>query len=600
MTSAELVPRLHVQQRSGPLDDVRLHVVDSIDELLDCRRWLGERRAILGVDTESGGLNPFQHRERMIQIGDLRHGWSFPASRWAGAAAELLSGYRGRLVAHNSPYDWRVLKIHNNIELPWPDLEDTLLGGRIIDSSKPAALKPRCALDVDPRAVSGQQAMDAGMKANGWDYDTVPDTWLPYLLYGAADPVEACFLWDRFAPGLEGEFAPSYALEKVTARICAGMMLAGMRIDREYIGAQIASMTAWCDQAMAYFRHAYGISSVNSADQIEWMLNRMGIACTIRTGTGQPSFAKDTLRWYASQNPDRYQEIMALQKCRKLSAVVDRYLRKFLRLADGDIMHYQIWTSEADTGRMSVTEPPMQTYDREEPAVRGSYVPRPGYVFVTVDADQIEARMAAHLSRDPNLIADLNEADAAGLKFFVVQASKIFAEEISTKDPRYTQTKNAFYGQQFGAGLAKAALVAGVPVRQMAPVYNGIVSRYRVRGAYMERQVREAKHGGGRPQVRTIGGRRLFAPRGREYALFNYQVQGSAAEALKQGLADVDAAGYGHLLRLPVHDEILMEVPREDARAVLHDVTRILTNTTDYVVPITWSGSILEERWRKT
>jgi len=81
----------------------------------------------------------------------------------------------------------------------------------------------------------------------------------------------------------------------------------------------------------------------------------------------------------------------------------------------------------------------------------------------------------------------------------------------------------------------------------------------------------------------------------------DYLIQGSAAEFLKLAALNVEANGYGHLLRLPVHDELIAEVPVADAEHVLAEVTKILNATTaDLKVPVTWSGTIMPERWVKT
>jgi DNA polymerase-1 len=264
------------------------------------------------------------------------------------------------------------------------------------------------------------------------------------------------------------------------------------------------------------------------------------------------------------------------------------------------VIHYSIHSTGArQTGRSSVTAPPMQTYDRDEPAVRGSYRPRPGHVFVTIDADQIEMRETAHCSRDPRLIADFLEADRTGQSFFLIAASKIYGEQITKKDPRYTMTKNASYAQNFGAGLEKAAVTAGVTEAQMRPAYDGFRQQYPGVNRLMNRLIAEAR-GMSRPGVKTLGGRWLYCYPGKEYSLQNYLMQGSAAEILKRGVIALDAHGFGPFLRLPVHDEIIMECPAAEAQDVLAEAERILTDRDNYAVPLTWSGSILADRWRKT
>lgn len=584
----------------GALDHVQLRRVGSFDQLAECRRWVGERReGPLFFDTESGGLSPYRDRHRLTQLGDLRMGWAFPVS-WTGAVSEILRDYPGEMGAHNSPYDWQVLQEHADLVPRFESTHDTELSCRIVDSVRLAALKPRAAVDIDSRAIHGEKALEEGMRKQHWTWDTVPDDWDPYWCYGALDPVLSAHLWHKHAPVVLGSYAAVYDLERATARICAGMMRAGMMIDIPYIERNIAERRAWYEQAMAWLRSRFGLTTVTSNVQVAAALERAGIPTLIRTETGLPSLAKDTLRMYAAMFPQHAPLIRTIAVCRKTAKVIGDYLEKFLRLAGPDgIMHYSIHTCQARTSRQSVTDPPMQTYDRDEPVVRGSFIPRPGHVFISIDADQIEARVGAHLSGDANLIADLLEADATGQKFFIIGASRIYGEDISKSDPRYTQTKNAFYGQQYGAGLDKAAVTAGVPVEQMRPVYMGIQQRYPGVQAAMNRLIRKGKEQG-RPYTTTIMGRKLYADRGHEYALWNYEIQGSSAEIMKDGQIRLADSGFGPYLRLDVHDEILMEAPREYAQDMLIEASRILTDRDNFRVPITWSGNILEDRWRKT
>jgi DNA polymerase-1 len=586
---------------TGALDGVQLHMVKSSDDLAACRQWAFSRReGPLFFDTESAGLNPHRDAHRLTQLGDLNAGWAFPGS-WAGAATEILASYPGELGAHNSPYDWRVLQLHQGMTPLWHKTNDTLISSHIADSVRVAALKPRAAIDIDTRAVAGEKILEDAMRKQGWTWGTVPENFEPWWMYGALDPVLAAHLWRKHSPEVLGRFGPVYDLERATARICAGMMTAGMKIDVPFIREKIAKIESYLARARPWLAGEFGIRSVNSNDQVGRALNDVGIPTLVFTDGGLPSISKDTLRLYRNMYPGHAALIDAIGWCRKGESIIGRYLEKFLAMRDGDdVIHCQIWTSRARTSRMSVTDPPMQTYDRDEPIIRGAFVPREGHVFITIDADQIEARMTAHFTGDRQMIADFHEADRMKVGFFIIMASKIFGEQIAKKDPRYTRTKNATYGQIYGAGLAKSAATAGVPVEQMEPVYYGTQALYPGISALMNKLIRQGKESRGRPQVYSLLGRRLYADRGHEYALLNYDVQCSAAEVMKTGQVRLDAAGFGPYLRLDIHDEILMEVPREWAKDMLAEATRILTDRESFAVPITWAGSILEDRWRKT
>lgn len=585
---------------SGPLDGVGLHLVDNLAALDEARRWAGERRPVLCVDTESGGLDPHRSRHRLTQLGDLRHGWAFPPG-WFGAANEIISSYTGRIGFFNSPYDWRVLLHQDGLAPRWERTDDAQAAGHIINNSLVNKLKPRAAMEVDPRAMAGEQLLKEGMRANHWTWDTVPATWQPYWMYGALDPVLTAWMLDKYMPQVLASWAPSYDLDMAYARLCANMMSAGMMIDQPYIHERVAEVETYAAKVIRWLAAEWGISSPGSNEQVGRALEGAGVPILYRTPTGLPRCDKDTLKLYAAQFPHAAPLIQAIQGAVK-SGKITKLLGKFIELAGTDgLVHYSIHpTGAMATSRSSVTDPAMQTFDRDVPMIRGSFVPRPGHVFISIDADQIEARLVAHCSGDEAMIGDFIEADATGGHFFLTMASKIYGESITKKDPRYTWTKNATYAQFYGSGLEKAAVTAGISVEQMRPVYEGLRTQYPRTRQWSNMVINRAKRMRGKPFTTTLLGRRLYGQRGSEYALVDYTIQGSAAEILKQGAVRVDAAGYGSLLRLPIHDELLLEVAAADAADVLHDVTRILTDREHYAVPLTWSGGILDTRWVKT
>ena len=584
---------------TGALDGVSLHLVRDTETLLAFLRWAGERRETpIAGDTESGGLSPYHHRMRLVQVGDMRHGWAFPEGWW-GAAVELLAKYP-QVIFHNSSYDWRVINRHAHTALPWEHIEDTLTAGHICDSLQRAGLKARSAREIDPRAIAGEAVLSDGMARNRWTWDTVPVDWEPFWCYAALDPVLAAHLWNRFGPQVTGRWREAYDLEKATTRISAAMMDTGMMIDLPFIRDKMAVIGKFHAEAMAWLRGEFGIETVNSNQQVMAALNSAGIATGVWTDGGQPSISKDTLRLYANMHPEHAHLIRTIGYARKAGDIMGKYLQKFLDLHVDGIVHYTINTCRARTGRQSVTDPPMQTFDRDEPVIRGSFIPRPGHRLVSIDADQIEMRLAAHFSEDRNLINDFLDAEAKGESFFVTAASRMFGEPISKKDPRYTHTKNASYGQIYGAGLDRAAITAGLPMKAMRPIYMGFQERYPGVSQLMQRLIYRGKHGSGRPYAEAIDGRYLYVNRGHEYAILNTMIQGSAAVILKRGLIDLDAHGFGPYMRLTIHDEFLLEFPEGIAEQGLREATRILTDRDTFKVPITWGGKVLDNRWVKT
>jgi DNA polymerase I-like protein with 3'-5' exonuclease and polymerase domains len=422
-------------ETDGILDRVTLHRVNDLDTLDEFRRWLGQPRQLLCADTESAGLNSYRDRHRLTQVGDLWDGWAFGPG-WFGAVNEVISRYPGRIGWFNSGYDWQVLQHWDGVRPRWEATDDAQLAAHIHDSQRVNKLKPRAAIEIDRRAAAFERTMNEGMAANKWNYATVPEDWAPYWQYGALDPVLTAHLLAKFLPVVRGQFSRNYDLELAYARCCANMSTAGMMIDRPYIHEWMRKITDWSAPASAWLRDYWGVTNPGSNEQVGHALDRAQVPILKRTPTGKPKADKDTLELYAAMYPEASHLINALISVKKAESIITRCFAKFLDLAgDDDVVHASIHSTGAQrTGRSSVSDPPLQQRYRDVPQIRGSFIPRPGHVFVSWDADQIEARLAAHFSRDRRMIADFAEADATGQSFFLIQAAGIYREQITKKD----------------------------------------------------------------------------------------------------------------------------------------------------------------------
>jgi DNA polymerase-1 len=246
---------------------------------------------------------------------------------------------------------------------------------------------------------------------------------------------------------------------------------------------------------------------------------------------------------------------------------------------------------------MSITNPALQTLPRKDPIVRDAFIPGEGKLLISIDADQIELRLATHFSKDQGLV----DAFATGDDFFSVVASEAYGMPVGKEDPRRGLMKNGIYATLYGAGIPKIAMTAGVPVEAMEAVMESFHNRFPGIRKLQKDVEQVAKHRGdteGRPYVITPTGRKMPGDVGNEYALINYMIQSHAAEILKRGILDLELAGLGPYLRLPVHDELVLEVPIEERDSVLHTLKTTLDNVgKDYLVPLTWGPDVMENRW---
>jgi DNA polymerase-1 len=256
----------------------------------------------------------------------------------------------------------------------------------------------------------------------------------------------------------------------------------------------------------------------------------------------------------------------------------------------------------ARTGRMSIQNPALQTLPKGDDTVRRAFLPKDDdHVIITSDLDQVEFRMFAHLSEDPNLISLFHTADATGSDPFTEIGREIYREPgMQKSDKRRALIKGVVYGRLYGAGVAKQAVTAGVPEEQMRAVSNAFDRRFPGMQTFqkdVERVGTARLEGEGIGYINTWTGRRIPCDDDRVYTLTNYLIQGGAAEVFKSNLVKLDQADLTDLLIVPVHDEIVLNAPREDAEEIKELVRKCMTTTEGWSVPLTADADGPLENW---
>lgn len=285
---------------------------------------------------------------------------------------------------------------------------------------------------------------------------------------------------------------------------------------------------------------------------------------------------------------------------RKADKLASSYFYNFQKDAIDGLLHPEIRTLEARTGRMSITHPALQTLPSGDPLVRRAFLPRhEGEAIVSSDLDQVEFRLTANFSKDQALIDLFLEADATGGDVFTSIMRQVYRDDSLTKeDPRRKLIKGTIYGKLYGAGVAKMALTSKVAESDMQEVVDAFdrtypgVRRFQKR---VEREGQERLDQEGVGYVLTETGRRLPADSNKLYALTNYKIQGTAAELFKQNLIKLDAAGMTEFMVVPVHDEIVLSIPKDIIRSVAPVIQECMTTREGWAVPLT-SGCDFQDK----
>lgn len=259
-----------------------------------------------------------------------------------------------------------------------------------------------------------------------------------------------------------------------------------------------------------------------------------------------------------------------IQQYRQLSKLKNTYVDALPRLVreGSGRLHTTFAQAVAATGRLSSIDPNLQNIPirtAEGRRIRDAFVAPEGQVLVAIDYSQVELRVLAHLSKDPNLMSAFVEQVDVHRR----TAAEVFdvpEEEVDDEQRRIAKAVN--FGVVYGQTAHGLAQQLGIP-RGKAGIYiRGYMEKIPGVDRYMRELIALAKRRG---YSSTILGRRRRIPElarkgparahGERMAR-NTPIQGSAADIMKLAMIAVDAAlapvDWARVL-LTVHDELIFE-----------------------------------------
>lgn len=262
-----------------------------------------------------------------------------------------------------------------------------------------------------------------------------------------------------------------------------------------------------------------------------------------------------------------------------------------------DRIHATFHQTVARTGRLSSESPNLHNIpvrSEEGRKLRTAFVPTKGWELLVSDYNQIELRILAHLSQDSGLLA----AFSAGTDVHTQIASVVFdvTANMVSKEQR-ERAKAVSYGLAYGMEAFGLSQRLGVPVSEAKSIMDQYFEGFPNLRAYMDRAVHEARqHGFSRtefgrirpfPDLMTASGPQRAAA---ERQAMNAGIQGLAADIFKLALVRLDEAlaeaEVEARIVLQVHDEVLVEAPKNEKSIVEEVVTVALTEAATLSVPL--------------
>lgn len=559
-----------------------VHLVETLDEAMEFRRWLGQRRPILAVDTETTGLEWWTpHFLRTTQFGDAEDAWVLPQEWWGKLVKDSVEQYEGRMVAHNAKFEYHAFE-SAGIKLDMRKVEDTAFLGWLSNPAERAGLKPLSIKHVHPWAGVPEYLKNRYFKENKVSWDTCPVDALPYWFYGGWDPIITARMWEYLQPW-RGE---AYELEMALLPIVCRMESAGMAIDHTYVSAKRAEWREEMDDLLDRCR-VYGLDNPGSGPQLEAVLRSEGWEPEHFTDTGRAQLNKGILLGLPHELGDLVVQYKRLQKWDS------SYFANFQKWDDNGRLHGNIKQCEARTGRMSVVNPALQTIPRG-PVIRNAFIPGDGASLLTVDYAQIELRLLAHFSQDPVMI----EQFLAGEDLHNKLATAIYGPDFTSA--QRTTAKNSWFSKAYGASVQKFADTAGIDLELAQQVYDALDTEYAGIKQFQDYVIDTGKtrfREEGRGYIRLSDGTELPSDPGEEYALVDFVLQGEAAKIIKRAAVGLDNAGFGDYMRMFIHDEVIFEIPSDVVADAQHEIELVMSDANTYAVPINVEGTLCPTSW---
>lgn len=330
-----------------------------------------------------------------------------------------------------------------------------------------------------------------------------------------------------------------------------------------------------------------------------------------RTKTGASTAASE-LQKLVDLNP----VIEPILEYRELSKLSSTYLKPLPEMVDKYNRLHTTYGQETSTGRLTSANPNLQNIPVKGEwgeAIRTAFIAPAGSVLISADYSQVELRIVACLAQDLVML----KAFESGRDIHTATAAEIFnvpTDKVTSSQRRIAKTVN--FGVLYGMspyGLSEAVRISREKAASYIKRYFEIHQGIRQYCNDMIKQARE--HGytetlfGFRRQYQNIKSYNHTMAEAEERMAINAPVQGTAAEILKLAMielysklnqtsirqladkhqndkAKMQKESEGAKLILTVHDELVIETPKETAAEVAKLVEETMENAVKICVPL--------------
>src|SRR5690554_279769 len=382
--------------------------------------------------------------------------------------------------------------------------------------------------------------------------------------------------------------------------VLADMESEGIRLDVDYLKALSAELAT--DIKALEMRiyeaagHSFNLASPKQLGEVLFDKLKIGGTKQKKTKTGQYATGEEVLSFFAKD----HQIVRDILDWRQLVKLQNTYVDSLPNEVNPKTqrVHTDYMQTVAATGRLSSNNPNLQNIPiRTERGrqIRKAFVPRDeNYTLLSADYSQIELRIIAALSGEPNMI----ESFAKGEDIHRSTAAKVFnvaLDEVTKEQRSHAKTVN--FGIIYGVSAFGLSNQTNLTRSESAELIDTYYKTYPRLKEYISEQIEFARENG---FVQTISGRRRYLQdinsqnavvRGAaERNAVNAPIQGSAADIIKIAMINIHKRIKEENLQskmlLQVHDELVFDAYKPEIEKLQELVKFEMENAFKLDVPL--------------
>lgn len=495
---------------------------------------------------------------------------------------KLLENKNIQKIAQNAKYDIEVLHRYGiNVE---PIGFDTMLASYVINPSlRQHSLDYLAIKYFDYKMKPITNLIGSGKKQKSFAVVPVEQA----TFYAAEDADYTFRLRGALSPLINKQEQQNlyYNIELPLINVLTSMEEEGIKVDTNYLNKLSKSSEKKLTKLVSEIYIIAGEEfNINSTQQLSHILfDKIGLPTKGKTKkkTGYSTDVKVL---------EELAEIHHLPKLmldyRQTNKLKNTYIDTLPELIDKNTgrVHTSFNQTIAATGRLSSTNPNLQNIPvrtEEGRQIRKAFIPRDkDYQLLVADYSQIELRLLAHISEDPNLI----KAFKNGEDIHSRTAAEVYGVDFDKVTPDQRRAaKTANFAVIYGVsafGLAQQTELNLEGSKQFIDTY---FERYPGIKDYMDDTKKSARDKG---YVTTMLGRRRNLPdlMSRNYNVrmfaervaINTPIQGTAADMIKMAMIKIhkELLNKKSKMLLQVHDELVFDVHKDE----IEDIRKIVKN----------------------